>query len=184
MEGLSVSTPAQEGVAYLVEETPSGTWRRYRYPTGEEFAEYTSRRRLFGLPLYHRTCGRSPETGKPVTACGVVAVGQLARGVLAIGQVARGVVAVGQVAIGIVAVGQLAVGLLLGIGQVATGVVAVGQCAVGALLGLGQGATGYVAVGQSACGWYALGMEAHGRYVWDMNGSAPEAEAFFRSLLP
>jgi hypothetical protein len=179
-----VSTPSQEEVAYLIEETPSGTWRRFRYPTGEVFAEYTSRRRLFGIPFYHRTCGRSPETGKPVTACGVIAIGQFARGILAIGQVARGVVAVGQIAIGIVAVGQLAGGLLLGIGQLATGVVAVGQGAIGVLFGLGQWTTGYVAIGQTAYGWYALGQEGHGRYVWDMNGSAPEAEAFFRSLLP
>jgi hypothetical protein len=158
-----VSAPSQEGVAYLIEETPSGTWRRFRYPTGEVFAEYTSRRRLFGLPFYHRTQGRSPETGKPVTACGVIAIGQFARGLLAIGQVARGIVAIGQIAVG---------------------VVAVGQGTVGVLFGLGQCTTGYVAIGQTAYGWYALGMEGHGQYVWDMNGAAPEAEAFFRSLLP
>jgi hypothetical protein len=179
-----VSTPSQEGVAYLIEETPSGTWRRFRYPTGEVFAEYTSRRRLFGLPFCHRTQGRSPETGKPVTACGVIAIGQFARGILAIGQVARGIVAIGQTAFGVVAVGQLAGGLLLGIGQLATGVVAVGQGTVGLLFGLGQWTTGYVAIGQTAYGWYALGQEGHGKYVWDMNGAAPEAEAFFRSLLP
>jgi hypothetical protein len=179
-----VSTPSQEEVGYQIEETPSGTWRRFRYPTGEVFAEYTSRRRLFGLPFYHRTQGRSPETGKPVTACGVIAVGQFARGILAIGQFAHGVVAIGQFATGVVAVGQFAGGLLLGIGQLATGVVAVGQGAFGILFGLGQEATGYVAIGQGAYGWYALGQEGHGKYVWDMSGAAPEAEAFFRSLLP
>ena len=108
-----MSTPSQEGVAYQIEETPAGAWRRFRYPTGEVFAEYTSRRRLFGLPVYHRTRGRSPETGKPVTACGVIAIGQCARGILAIGQAARGIVAIGQTAFGVVAVGQLAGGLLL-----------------------------------------------------------------------
>src|SRR5262249_48799922 len=138
LEGRVMSTPSQEEVAYLIEESPSGTWRRFRYPTGQVFAEYTSRRRLFGLPFYHRTHGPSPETGKSVTACGVIAVGQFARGIIAIGQFARGVVAIGQFAVGIVAVGQLAVGLLLGIGQLATGVVAVGQGAFGILFGLGQ----------------------------------------------
>jgi hypothetical protein len=179
-----MSTPLQEEVAYQIEETPSGTWWRFRHPTGEVFAEYTSRRLLFGLPFYHRTRGRSPETGKPVTACGVIAVGQIARGILAIGQFARGVVAIGQFAIGVVAVGQFAGALLLGIGQVATGVVAVGQCAVGILFGLGQGSTGYMAIGQTAYGWYALGQEGHGKYVWDGSEAAPEAEAFFRSLAP
>jgi hypothetical protein len=179
-----MSTPSLGEVVYLIEDTPSGTWRRFRHPTGELFAEYTSRRRLFGLPFYHRTQGRSPETGKPVTACGIIAVGQFARGILAIGQCARGVVAIGQFAIGIVAVGQLAVGLLLGIGQLSTGVVAVGQGAFGILFGLGQGATGYMAIGQTAYGWYALGQEGHGKYVWDMSGAAPEAEAFFRFLAP
>jgi hypothetical protein len=176
-----VSTPSQEEVAYQIEETPSGTWRRFRYPTGQVFAEYTSRRRLFGLPFYHRTRGRSPETGKPVPARDIIAIGKTARGILAIGQEARGIVAIGQLAVGIVAVGQLAGGLLLGIGQLATGVVAVGQGAFGVLFGLGQCATGYVAIGQGAFGWYALGQDGHGRYVWDMNGVAPEAEAFFQS---
>jgi len=179
-----VSTPSQEGVAYLTEETPSGAWRRFRYPTGEVFAEYTSRRRLFDLPFYHRTRGRSPETGKPVTARGVIAIGQFARGIIAIGQSARGVVAIGQFAIGVVAVGQVAFGLLLGIGQLATGVVAVGQCSVGILFGLGGWTTGFAAIGQTAYGWYALGQEGHGKYVSDMSGAAPEADAFFRSLLP
>ena len=179
-----MSTPSQERVAYLIEETPAGTWRCFRYPTGEVFAEYTSRRRLWGLPFYHRTRGRSPETGKPVTARGVIAIGKFARGVLAIGQSARGVVAIGQMAVGVVAVGQLAFGLLLGVGQLATGLVAVGQVAVGVLFGLGHGTTGYVAIGQTAYGWYALGQGGHGMYVWDMNGADTEAVAFFRSLLP
>jgi hypothetical protein len=179
-----MSTPVPEAVAYLVEETPSGTWRHFAHPNGEVFAEYTSSRRLFGLPLYHRTWGRSPETGKPVTARGVVAIGKFARGIIAIGQVARGLIAIGQVAIGIIAIGQLATGVLLGIGQCATGVVALGQVAVGVLFGLGQLGTGFVAIGQTANGWYALGQEGHGRHVWDMNGADPEAVSFFRSLLP
>jgi hypothetical protein len=179
-----MSTTLPEEVAYQIEETPTGTWRRFQYPTGEVFSEYTSRRRLFGLPLYHRTRGRSPETGKPVTACGVIAIGQYARGIIAIGQVARGLIAIGQLAFGIIAIGQLAAGVLLGIGQLTTGVVAIGQVAVGVLFGLGQSATGFVAIGQTANGWYALGQEGHGMHIWDKNEADPDAVVFFRSLLP
>ena len=163
-----------ENVEYRIEETRLGVWRSFVYPDGNLFAEFTSHRRLFGVPLLHYTRGKCPETGKRVVARGIVAVGRLA----------VGVVALGQAAVGIVALGQLALGVLLGLGQVATGVVALGQLAVAALLGLGQGATGYVAAGQAAYGHYVLAQVGYGTHVWDTRGVSPAAEQFFRQFLP
>jgi hypothetical protein len=175
---------ATQPVEYQVEETGRGTWRRFAYPDGRRFEEYASRRKVFGLPLLHITRGKNPETGKPVMARGVVAIGQFARGVVAIGQFARGGVAIGQFAVGVISIGQLALGLLFGLGQAATGVVAVGQLAVAGLFALGQSANGYVAIGQDGFGWYVLAQSGSGKLVWDMSGAAPEAVEFFRSWLP
>src|SRR5690606_7722401 len=105
-----------------------GEWRRYLYPTGLMFAEYTTRARLGGLPLVHITWGISPETGGRVTA----------RGVVAIGRRALGLVAIGQLAVGVIAIGQLALGVLFGLGQATTGAVALGQASLGALAAAGQ----------------------------------------------
>jgi hypothetical protein len=163
-----------EPVDYRIDGTRRGVWRRYMYPNGEVFEEYTSYRRIFGLPLLHYTRGRCPETGKRVVAKGVVAIGRMA----------VGIVALGQAAAGLIAIGQLGVGLLFGLGQLSTGVAAIGQLALGLGLGLGQFVSGYVAVGQGGLGWYVLAQFGFGRHVWDMNGAAPAARQFFQWLLP
>ena len=163
-----------ENVAYKTEETRWGVWRRFLYPGGNLFEEFTSHRRLLGLPLLHYTRGKCPETGKRVVAKGVVAVGRFA----------VGIVAVGQVAAGFVAVGQLAISPLLGIGQAATGVVAVGQLALAAALGVGQAATGFVTVAQFGLGHYVLAQIGFGTNVLDVRRADPAAVQFFKSLLP
>jgi hypothetical protein len=161
-------------VEYKVEETALGTWRRFMYANGQVFAEFTSHRRILGLPLIHSTHGRSPETGRRIVAKGVIAVGRLA----------VGVVAIGHAALGIVAIGQLGLGLVLGLGQAATGVACVAQFGLGLAFGLGQFVTGYVAIGQFALGQYVLAQFGWGAHVWDVYGIAPAAEEFFRSFAP
>lgn len=163
-----------EPVDYKIDGTRRGVWRRYMYPNGEVFEEYTTYRRLFGLPLVHYTRGKCPETGKRVVA----------KGVIAVGRIAVGLIAFGQAAVGLIAIGQLAVGLLFGLGQGATGVVAVGQLGVGLAFGLGQAVSGYVAIGQAGIGWYVLAQFGLGRHVWDMHGATPAAREFFRWLIP
>jgi hypothetical protein len=163
-----------EPVEYKVEETRRGVWQRFLYSDGTLFEEFTSHRRVLGLPLLHFTRGKSPETGKRVTA----------RGFIAVGRFAVGVIALGQVAVGILALGQLALGLLLGLGQASTGILAVGQLAVGTAFGLGQFAVGYVTIGQFAAGKYVLAQMGFGEHVWDTRGVAPAARQFFESLLP
>jgi hypothetical protein len=160
-------------VEFQVTRSPSGSWRRFLWPTGELFEEYRSSRTLFGLPLLHYTRGRSPETGRWVVARGVVAVGRRAIGILAIGQGAAGVVAIGQAS----------AALLVGVGQATVAPIAVGQLAVGLLFGLGQAASGWVAIGQLALGEYVLAQLGLGAHVWDTRWTSPEAEAFFRALL-
>jgi hypothetical protein len=163
-----------EPVEYKIEETERGVWRRFLYPDGQLFEEFTSHYRLFGLPALHFTRGKSPETGKRVTA----------RGFIAVGRFAVGVIALGQVAVGVLALGQLALGLLLGLGQASTGVFAVGQLALAAVFGLGQFAAGYVTIGQFAVGKYVLAQMGFGEHVWDTRDVSPVAQQFFESLLP
>ena len=163
-----------ERVVYQVEETRLGVWRRFLYPGGELFEEFTSHRKVRGLPLLHFTRGKCPETGKRVVAKGVIAVGRKA----------VGVVAVGQAALGVIAVGQLALGLLLGLGQASWGLVALGQLAIGGLFGLGQVATGAVTIGQVGLGKYVLAQLGYGEHVWDTRSTSPAAREFFRWLIP
>jgi hypothetical protein len=162
-----------EKVEYKIEKTPSGTWRRYLYPSGQSFSEYKSDRTWFGLPLLHFTYGKCPETGKRVVAKGVVAVGRLAMGILAIG----------QASFGLIALGQLAIGILLGLGQGSTGIFAAGQMAIGAYLAIGQMAVGWISIGQFAVGKYVLAQMGFGTHVWSVKSADPVAVDFFKSLL-
>jgi hypothetical protein len=163
-----------EPIEFKVEETERGVWRRFLYPDGQLFEEFTSHSQIFGLPFLHFTRGKSPETGKRVTA----------RGFIAVGRFAVGVIALGQVAVGVLALGQLALGLLLGLGQASTGVFAVGQLALAAVFGVGQFAAGYVSIGQFALGKYVLAQMGFGEHVIDTHGVSPVAEQFFESMLP
>ncbi len=162
-----------EPIDYLVEETTWGRWRRFVYPNGNRFAEFTSHRSWGGLPLVHYTFGKCPETGKRIVA----------RGVVAVGRIARGFIAIGQVAIGLVALGQFSIGLVFGFGQLTIGFVVVGQISLGMLFAVGQVAAAYVAIGQFAVGTYALGQMAWGDHVVDMRTVDPAAKDFFLGLI-
>jgi hypothetical protein len=160
-------------IEYLVEETSWGTWRRFVYPDGSRFAEFTSSRTWGKMPLLHYTYGRCPETGKRITAYGVVAVGRFAHGMIAIGQIATG----------LVAIGQLALGLVFGLGQLALGTICISQFAVTILLGIGQFAVGHVAIGQVAYGHYVLAQCGWGEHVVDTRAVDPQAQDFFLKLI-
>src|SRR6478609_5377700 len=108
-------------VDYIVQETTNGVWRRYLYSDGRRFAEFKSYLNVGGLPLVHYTYGICPQTGRRITA----------HGIIAIGRIASGVVAIGQFAIGLVAIGQLSIGLLLALGQASFGAYCLGQLAFG-----------------------------------------------------
>jgi len=162
-----------EKVEYKIEKTNFGTWRRFVYPTGEYFTEFTSHNTMFGLPVLHYTRGKCPDTGRRIVAKGVIAVGRLAAGIIAIG----------HAAFGLIAIGQLGLGLLFGLGQASSGVLAIGQLALGFYFGIGQFATGLIAIGQVAIGKYVLAQIGIGKYVWSQKSADPQAVEFFKALL-
>jgi hypothetical protein len=163
----------KEKVDYKIEKTKLGTWRSYLYPSGEYFSEFTSHKRMLGLPLIHYTRGKCPETGRRIVAKGIIAVGRLA----------AGVVAIGHASFGVLTVGQLALGLLFGLGQASSGMYALGQLAIGFYFGIGQIATGVTAIGQIGIGKYVWAQIGIGKYVWTQKTADPEAVEYFRLLL-
>ena len=164
--------PLLERIDYEIENTPFGTWKRHLGPSGQAYSEFTSHRHFRGLPFFHFTSGRNPETGRRKIAKGVVAVGRLSIGVLSVGQAAFGVVTAGQFSFGVV----------LGLGQLCAGLLALGQVSLGVLFGAGQVATGIVAMGQAAFGVYVLAQSGAGVHVWDANGVDEAARGFFKML--
>jgi hypothetical protein len=171
----TVANPAilRNDVDYIIQETANGIWRRYLYPNGKRFAEFKTYLNVGGLPLVHYTYGVCPQTGRRITAHGIIAVGRIASGVIAIG----------QFAIGLIAIGQLSIGLLFALGQASFGAYCVGQLAVGLYFGAGQFATGHIAIGQFAYGTYVLAQIGLGGHVVDMHGVDPVAKAFFLRLI-
>ncbi|HEX5470360.1 MAG TPA: hypothetical protein VFW73_00655 [Lacipirellulaceae bacterium] len=162
-----------QNVEYVIQETDNGIWRRFLYPNGRRFAEFKTHLSWGGLPLIHYTYGMCPETGKRITA----------HGIIAIGRIASGVIAIGQVAMGLIAIGQLSIGLLLGVGQASFGAICLGQLALGVLFGAGQFATGQIAIGQLAYGGYVLAQLGWGKHVVDTHMVDPAAKTFFLHLV-
>lgn len=141
---------------------------------------FTSRARLFGIPVIHIAQGPFGDetTGR---ARGLIAIGDIATGVVAIGGMARGVIAFGGLAIGGIACGGGALGVL-GIGGFGAGVLATGGAAVG-IFASGGGAAGIVAQGGGAMGYIARGGSV--RAVHESTGSPSDpahATAIFDAL--
>jgi hypothetical protein len=173
MESAAPRNMLFEEVQYLVQETEHGVWRRFLYPNGQRFAEFKSHLYWGTLPLVHYTYGICPETGKRITA----------RGVIAIGRLARGMIAIGQASIGLIAIGQASIGIILGIGQATCGAFCIGQLAVGLLVGIGQFTTGQITIGQVAFGKYVLAQLGFGKHVVDTRTVDPVAKDFFLGLI-
>ena len=99
-----------QNVEYKIETTNFGVWRRFVYPNGAYFAEFKSHATFWGLPLFHYTRGKCPETGRRIIAKGVIAVGRLATGIVAIGHASFGLITIGQLAYGKYVLAQLGYG--------------------------------------------------------------------------
>ncbi len=160
-------------VDYITQETANGVWRRYLHSNGRRFAEFKSHLNVGGLPLVHYTYGICPQTGRRITAHGIIAVGRIASGVIAIG----------QIAVGLIAIGQLSIGILLAMGQASFGAYSLGQLAIGIFFGAGQFATGQIAIGQFAYGNYVLAQLGFGNHIIDEHGIDPVAKSFFLGLI-
>jgi hypothetical protein len=132
-----------------------------------------STKMVCGLPLYDIALGPDPEKGEiRGRACGILAIGDIAKGIVAIGGGAIGVIAFGGGALGIVAIGGGALGVVA-LGGGAIGAIAVGGCALG-----------IVAVGGGSIGYYAHGPAAMGKYVVNLKEHSSQAVQFFRHWMP
>ena len=124
--------------------------------------EYRSKEEINGWPLIHINLGTNPETGRPLVAKGVVAIGNIAFGVVSIGAVAFGVVTLAGFGLGLVSLGAVAIGL------VALGAVALGyEVALGAAVLSDKFALG------------AIGLEFH-PVVWSLIFAASIAAVIWR----
>lgn len=118
---------------------------------------YTSKTKLFGIPLVSVRLTRHGRLTKDSVAKGIIAIGNIAVGVISIGGFS-----IGLLSFGIIAAGLLALGIV-GLGVVAFGVVAMGLLALGITV-IGVYAGGVVALGKElAAGVVVLGGNAIGR---------------------
>ena len=81
---------------------------------------FRSKEEINGWPLVHINIGTDPETGRPLVAKGLVAIGNVAYGLVSIGAVAFGLVTLAGIGLGLVSLGGIAVGLIA-LGAVALG---------------------------------------------------------------
>jgi len=93
--------------------------------TDMRYFSYTSRTKLFGLPLVSVRFGRDRSPTRDNTAVGVVAIGNFAVGGVAVGLISLGVLSAGMVTFGLLALGAVAIGGL------AAGISTIGVCAWG-----------------------------------------------------
>ncbi|OHB59414.1 MAG: hypothetical protein A2173_11850 [Planctomycetes bacterium RBG_13_44_8b] len=158
---------------YVFSSNKLGATRKYLYESGMLFREFKSHLKIGSLPLIHITVGINPQTGKRLSARGIIAIGRKAVGIIAIGQFALGVISIGQVSFGAIAIGQLAIALTF----------ALGQLSIAPLLAIGQFAVGFAAIGQFAAGRYTLGQFGIGKFVLTPRRQDWQAVCFFKTLL-
>ena len=129
-------------------------WRGY---------EWKSQTKVLGVPLIHIAIGRDKQTGKLLTA--------------------KGIIAIGQFGIGLITIAQFGVGFLFGLGQFVAGFISISQFALAYYFGLGQFATGITAIGQIAFGTYVRAQIGIGEHVWSSQIQDPEAVEYFSRLM-
>ncbi len=100
-------------------------------PPPKQGGEWTSKQRLFGLPLVHVASGYDPATGRIRIAKGIIAIGNVAVGGVAVGGVSLGAIAIGGVTAGIVSLGGVALALWMAFGAVTVGMDPQGVVAIG-----------------------------------------------------
>ena len=100
-------------------------------PLKQAGGEWTSKQRLFGLPLVHIATGFDPLTGRARIAKGIIAIGGIAVGGFAVGGISLGAFAIGGIAAGITSVGGVALALWMAFGAVTVGMDPQGVVAIG-----------------------------------------------------
>lgn len=135
-------------------------------PAAQQGWEYKSRRTLFGWPLLHVVFGTHPQTGKPIPARGVIAVGGVATGFLAIGGQCYGAIAIGGIAFGVFSFGGVSFGMLA-FGGLALGAFAIGGLTIALIFAAGGLAMAPIAIGGLSFGYLAMGGLAKGFHIFD-----------------
>jgi len=125
--------------------------------------EFRSKEEINGWPLIHINCGTNPDTGRPLVAKGVVAIGNIAIGVVSIGAAAFGLVTLAGFGLGLVSLGGVAVGL------VALGAVALGHdYAIGAAVLAAKSAIGVIGIDLNFIAWSLLVAASIALVIWGL----------------
>ena len=123
--------------------------------------EFRSKEEISGWPLIHINFGIDPETGRPLVAKGVVAIGNIAFGVVSIGAAAVGVVTLAGFGLGVVSLAGIAIGI------VALGGVALGyEFAVGAAVLSAKSAIGAISLDFQFVVWSLIIAAAIFLVIW------------------
>ncbi len=125
--------------------------------------EFRSKEEINGWPLIHINFGTNPETGRPLVAKGVVAIGNIAFGVVSIGAAAFGVVTMAGFGLGIVSLGGIAIGI------VALGAVALGyEFALGAVVQSAEFAIGAIGLDFHFVVWSSIFAASIALVIWGL----------------
>ncbi len=125
--------------------------------------EYRSKEEINGWPLIHINLGKNPETGRPLVAKGVVAIGNIALGVVSIGGAAFGVVTLAGFGLGVVSLGGIAIGI------VALGAVALGyEFALGAVVLSAKYAIGAISLDFHFVVWSLICAASFALVIWGL----------------
>lgn len=136
---------------------------------------YTSRCRIFGLPLLSVRFGRGRSPRKDNTAVGVVAIGNFAVGILSVGLMSLGLISAGVLSLGLLALGTVAMGVFA-FGAAAIGYLAVGVASLG-IYAVGTAAEAMrVAIGAAAQAATAVGRDADGQRVLLIDSATTTAQ--------
>ena len=123
--------------------------------------EYRSKEEINGWPLVHINLGADPETGRPMVAKGVIAIGNIAFGIVSIGVAAVGLVTLAVFGLGLVSLGSIAIGL------VALGAVALGyEFALGAAVLSAEAAIGAIGLDLHVVVWSSIIAAAIALAIW------------------
>ena len=106
--------------------------------------ERKSKRRIFGLPLYHINIGIG-RCAKGFFSFGLSSIGIFSFGLFSLGIVSFGVISIGLLALGAFAIGGIALGAI-SLGILALGAISFGIASIGAIA-IGQFARGDIAIG-------------------------------------
>ena len=125
--------------------------------------EFRSKEEINGWPLIHINFGTNPETGRPLVAKGVVAIGNIAFGVVSIGAAAFGVVTLAGFGLGVVSLAGIAIGI------VALGAVALGyEFALGAVVQSAKFAIGAIGLDFHFVVWSLIFSASIALVIWSL----------------